>query len=179
MMFICGYAMVSRYGITGVLLNYIVTRDNVVHITQQRYIQQRNNNATAKRHIMTNIETARIALEAGHMTRHEAARFMADLINNNHVALCQLYQARIHELTAAGYLVRHEATGAWFAIDPTKPRRVNAGGRPRKNKPVARLSITIDADLLADLDAIVARGVITRNAMIKMLIKAHVNKYKE
>ena len=46
MMFICGYAMVSRYGITGVLLNYIVTRGNVVHITQQRYIQQRNNNAT-------------------------------------------------------------------------------------------------------------------------------------
>ena len=179
MMFICGYAMVSRYGITGVLLNRIVTCGNVVHITQQRYIQQRNSNATARRHIMTNIETARIALDAGHMTRHEAARFMADLINYNHTALCQRYQARIHELTAAGYLARHEATGAWFAIDPTKPPRVNAGGRPRKNKAVARLSITIDADLLADLDAIVARGVITRNAMIKMLIKAHVNKYKE
>ena len=171
--------MVSRYAKTSVLLDYIVTRGNVVHITQQRYIQQRNSNATAKRHIMTNIETARIALDAGHMTRHEAARFMADLINNNHTALCQRYQARIHELTAAGYLARHEATGAWFAIDPTKPPRVNAGGRPRKNKAVARLSITIDADLLADLDAIVARGVITRNAMIKMLIKVHVNKYKE
>ena len=179
MMFICGFGMVSRYAKTSVLLNRIVTRGNVVHITQQRYIQQRNSNATAKRHIMTNIETARIALDAGHMTRHEAARFMADLINYNHTALCQRYQARIHELTAAGYLARHDATGAWFAIDPTKPPRVNAGGRPRKNKAVARLSITIDADLLADLDAIVARGVITRNAMIKMLIKAHVNKYKE
>jgi hypothetical protein len=44
---------------------------------------------------------------------------------------------------------------------------------------VAHLSITIDADVLADFDAIVARGVITRNVMIKMLIKAHINKYKE
>jgi hypothetical protein len=42
MMFTRGYAMVSRYGITGVLLNYIVTRGNVVHITQQRYIQQQS-----------------------------------------------------------------------------------------------------------------------------------------
>jgi hypothetical protein len=61
----------------------------------------------------------------------------------------------------------------------TKSKRANVGGRPRKNKAVAHLSITIDADMLADLDAIVARGVITRNAMIKMLIMTHINKYKE
>jgi hypothetical protein len=58
----------------------------------------------------------------------------------------------------------------------TKPKRANVGGRPRKDKAVAHLSITIDADMLADFDAIVARGVINRNAMIKMLIKAHINK---
>jgi hypothetical protein len=127
---------------------------------------------------MTNVDTRRIALEAGRMTRYEAARFMADLINNNDTALCRLYQVHIHDLTTAGDLARHQATGAWFAIDTTKPKRANVGGRPRKAKAVAHLSITLDADLLADFDAIVARGVITRNAMIKMLIKAHINKYK-
>lgn len=128
---------------------------------------------------MHNLTTAAAALDAGHMTRYEAAQFLAHIINHGNDPLCQRYQARITELCATRDLVQHTTTGAWYAVDQTKRARLNPGGRPRKTKPVARLTITIDADLLADLDAIVARGVITRNAMIKMLIKVHTNKYKD
>jgi hypothetical protein len=124
------------------------------------------------------LHEALAALDAGSMTRSEAADLMAWIINKNDVALQRRYHSIINDLITSGDLVQ---SGAIWKSKPAPSLgpavAKNKGGRPRSTKIMRRVSFDIDADTLAQFDAIVARGVITRNAMIKMILKAHINKH--
>lgn len=122
------------------------------------------------------LQDAIAAIDAGRMTRNEAADFMAWIINKNDTALQRRYQSIITDLIASNDLVQHGAM--WKARPVSLPAATkNKGGRPRSTKIMRRVTFDIDADTLAQFDAIVDRGVISRNAMIKMILKAHINKH--
>lgn len=110
----------------------------------------------------TTLHEALQQFEQGQMTRSEAAALMVHLIQTQ-PATAQRYTAQINALIAGGFI--YQRAGIWCA------RRM--GGRPRKAKdatPREALTLRIDAEMVAALDAHPLRRFMSRNDLIAFLL---------
>jgi len=110
----------------------------------------------------TTLHEALQRFEQGKMTRSEASALMVHLMQTQ-PDTAQRYTAQINALIAGGFI--YQRLGIWCA------RRV--GGRPRKakdTKPREALTLRIDADMVAALDAHPLRRFMSRNDLIAFLL---------
>lgn len=119
-------------------------------------------------HIMTNdtLTTALQRFEQGQMTRTQAAALLVHLIHHQ-PQTAQRYTAQINALIDGGHIIQRD--GVWHAR--------KAGGRPRKAKDTRqRLTLYIDADTVAALDAHPLARYMSRNDVILFMINGALRK---
>ena len=110
----------------------------------------------------TTLHEALQRFEQGKMTRSEASALMVHLMQTQ-PDTAQRYTPQINALIADGFI--YQRLGIWCA------RRM--GGRPRKakdTKPREALTLRIDADMVAALDAHPLRRFMSRNDLIAFLL---------
>ena len=110
----------------------------------------------------TTLHEALQQFEHGQMTRSDAAALMVHVMQTQ-PAIAQRYTAQINGLIAGGFITQRG--GMWVAV--------KRGGRPRKAKdakPREALTLRIDADMVAALDAHPLRRFMSRNDIIAFLL---------
>lgn len=105
------------------------------------------------------------ALEAGHLTRLEAAQFLVFLIGQD-PQRAQQYTGNINDLISSGHIVRSRA-GAWLAVDPSRKRP----GRPRGRALRQRVTLYVDPTLLAEIDGHALARYLSRNDLILLALR--------
>jgi len=105
------------------------------------------------------------ALEAGHLTRLDAAKLLVYLIAHDQ-RRAEGYTGRINELIESGHIVRSRA-GGWLAVDPTRRRP----GRPRGRALRQRVTLYIEPTLLAEIDNHALSRYLSRNDLIMLALR--------
>lgn len=121
---------------------------------------------------MATLQATLQALEAGHLTRLEAAQVLVYCIAHDEQR-AQQYAAIVNDLIQHGYIVRTRA-GAWRAVDPAKKRP----GRPRGRAVRQRVTLYIPPAVLAELDGHALARFLSRNDLIMFALRGWLSAQK-